>query len=82
MKVEIPSIGVKVFNENIGKFMKHPEKLNKINGTFISNSDKEILNFIKENSIFRAKELANHLRIHDDSARRILRSFRRQGLIS
>ena len=78
LKIEVHSI--QEFNKRIGRFMRHPEKLNKLSGKFLSERDREILNIIKERK-FKAKELSEHLKIHPDSSRRIIRFFKKQNLL-
>ncbi|MBL7160103.1 MAG: hypothetical protein ISS95_00910 [Candidatus Aenigmarchaeota archaeon] len=81
LKIEIPRNLVKLFKNKIGKFMKHPEKIKRFNGNFIPEKDKKILYFIKNNPNCTAKLIAGNFKIHVDSARRILRFFRKQKLV-
>lgn len=81
LKIEISRNDFDKFKSNIGKFMKHTEKLQRLKNNFVSQKDKKYLEFIKSNHNTEAKKLAYQFNIHEDSARRILRQFRRQNLI-
>lgn len=81
LKIEISRNDFDKFKSNIGKSMKHPEKLQRLENNFVSQKDKKYLEFIKSNPNIEAKNLANQFNIHEDSARRFLRQFRRQSLI-
>jgi len=79
LKIETPKYIFDIFRDRIGKFMKHPEKLKRLEGKFISKKDASYLNFFKTNN--NPKIMAEKFKIHEDSARRIIRQFRKQNLI-
>jgi len=81
LKIEVGKKSLKNFNRKIAVFMKHPEKLNKIKGGFISERDRKYLKFIKKQEKCTPKILAQKFNIHDDSARRIFRMFKREKLL-
>ncbi len=81
LKIEISRNDFDKFKTIIGKFMKHPEKLQRLENNFVSQKDKKYLETIKLNPNINARDLAKQFNIHEDSARRILRQFKRQNLI-
>ncbi len=69
------------FKEKVGRFMKHNEKIKRLSNNFVSDRDKIYLQFIELSKNADAKSLSEKFRIHEDSARRILRQFKRQNFI-
>ncbi|MBL7169471.1 MAG: MarR family transcriptional regulator [Candidatus Aenigmarchaeota archaeon] len=86
LKIHVPNNLISNFKEKIGKYMKHVEKVNRLNeilnNNFLLPQDKILLNFIKHNKDCTAREISNKLKMHPDSARRILRLFTKQGIIN
>jgi len=85
LKIQVPNILIRQFNEKIGKYMRNKNKSKRIiellNNDYFLPKDIEILELVKNNPMCTSSDLSKKLNIHIDSTRRILRLLSKQGII-
>jgi len=85
MKIHVPTNSMKEFKQKIAIYMRHKEKKERLievlSGNYILPQDREIIVFIKENSGCTSRIISEKFKMHNDSARRLLRLFSKQKIV-